>query len=36
MAQPVNCWILDFGSGHDLIVVKLSSMLGSMFSVGSA
>ena len=36
MAQSVECPTLDFGSGHGLTVVRLSSMSGSMLSVEPA
>ena len=36
VAQSVKHLALDFGSGHDLRVVRLSPVLGSMFSRESA
>ena len=36
VALLVKCWILDFGSGHDLRVMRLSPTLGSMTSMESA
>ena len=36
MAQSVKTPILDFGSGHDLMVVRVSPMLGSTVSVEPA
>ena len=35
IAQMVKCLILDFGSGHDLRVVRSSPMLCSMLSAES-
>ena len=35
-AQLVECLTLDFGSGHDLRVVRLNPALGSMLSMESA
>ena len=36
VVQLVECPTLDFGSGHDLRVMRLSSTLGSMLSGESA
>ena len=36
MAQSVKCPTLDFGSGHDLMVLRLSPALGSALSVEPA
>ena len=35
VAQSVECLTPDFGSGHDLGVMGLSPMLGSVFSMES-
>ena len=36
MAQSVECWTLDFGSGHDLRVVRLSLVSDSILGVEPA
>ena len=36
VAQPVKCLMVDFGSGHDVRVVRLGATLGSAHSVESA
>ena len=36
VAQLVKCQTLDFDSGHDLIVVRLSLVLGSMLGMEPA